>query len=548
MPPIPTSTPTRWPYGSSPAAPPASPRPPCCATGTWCPTCSRPSSSCAPARTRRRSSASRPTTSPAWRPCCRRPAGRRIVYLPQFDPDDWRLATEEAVTTPWWSPRCWEDCSTRWSGAAPRPSLRHLSYGGGRMPVAVVEQAMDQLPHVGFVNAYGLTEASSTASRCWARRPSDRGSDDDPPSVSGSARSVCRCRRSSSRSVTPWVGPSARHDRRNPRSGRADRRRVSGPQRPHPRRLVPHQRLRVPRRRPFFVEGRLDDVIVRGGERVARRGRGRAAPAPCGGRGGRDRDPGRRVGRWPPPPSCSSPGRPPRRPSCRHGCGNGCDPRGLGRWTCVLALVQRDRQAPAAGVEGRARSPGNLGVDGDLTAGAAGPTPPGLSRRQVKHRGQGPHARQPGVGIATLGVRSRRAGRPPFRTPRTGPGSHWVHGVAVPGHAQRDRMRRRAARRGAARPAPWRPPDRRRRRGSRRLWWSPARRRRRSSAHPTGMSLRLRQNPHVAERVEPAVVAGSSRQAVRNRSMISSRRAPRWSKGRAAPRTLPPTTRCRRPR
>jgi fatty-acyl-CoA synthase len=42
------------------------------------------------------------------------------------------------------------------------PTLRHLSYGGGRMPMALVERALEQLPHVGLVNAYGLTETSST--------------------------------------------------------------------------------------------------------------------------------------------------------------------------------------------------------------------------------------------------------------------------------------------------------------------------------------------------------------------------------------------------
>jgi fatty-acyl-CoA synthase len=42
------------------------------------------------------------------------------------------------------------------------PYLRALSYGGGRMPLAVVERAMRLLPAVDFVNAYGLTETSST--------------------------------------------------------------------------------------------------------------------------------------------------------------------------------------------------------------------------------------------------------------------------------------------------------------------------------------------------------------------------------------------------
>src|SRR5206468_10428670 len=33
---------------------------------------------------------------------------------------------------------------------------------GGRMPVPVIERALERLPECGFVNAYGLTETSST--------------------------------------------------------------------------------------------------------------------------------------------------------------------------------------------------------------------------------------------------------------------------------------------------------------------------------------------------------------------------------------------------
>jgi acyl-CoA synthetase (AMP-forming)/AMP-acid ligase II len=41
-------------------------------------------------------------------------------------------------------------------------SLRTLSYGGAAMPRRVIEKALVEWPHVGFVNAYGLTETSST--------------------------------------------------------------------------------------------------------------------------------------------------------------------------------------------------------------------------------------------------------------------------------------------------------------------------------------------------------------------------------------------------
>jgi acyl-CoA synthetase (AMP-forming)/AMP-acid ligase II len=41
-------------------------------------------------------------------------------------------------------------------------ALRYISYGGGRMPVELIERALTLLPDTGFTNAYGLTETSST--------------------------------------------------------------------------------------------------------------------------------------------------------------------------------------------------------------------------------------------------------------------------------------------------------------------------------------------------------------------------------------------------
>jgi long-chain acyl-CoA synthetase len=42
------------------------------------------------------------------------------------------------------------------------PTLRSISYGGARMAAPVLERALELFPDVGFVNAYGLTETSST--------------------------------------------------------------------------------------------------------------------------------------------------------------------------------------------------------------------------------------------------------------------------------------------------------------------------------------------------------------------------------------------------
>ncbi len=52
------------------------------------------------------------------------------------------------------------------SGAesADLPHLRALSYGGGKMPQSVIERAMKLFPDTDFANAYGLTETSSTIS------------------------------------------------------------------------------------------------------------------------------------------------------------------------------------------------------------------------------------------------------------------------------------------------------------------------------------------------------------------------------------------------
>ncbi len=42
------------------------------------------------------------------------------------------------------------------------PLLRTISYGGARMPLTVLERALRLFPETGFVNAYGLTETSSS--------------------------------------------------------------------------------------------------------------------------------------------------------------------------------------------------------------------------------------------------------------------------------------------------------------------------------------------------------------------------------------------------
>jgi acyl-CoA synthetase (AMP-forming)/AMP-acid ligase II len=108
--------------------------------------------------------------------------GRRIVYLPAFDAAAWvRTATDERITHAMVVPtmlgrilQAVED-----AGAEP-PALRHLSYGGGRMPLELVERTLRDLPHVDLVNAYGLTETSSTIAMLTPDDHREAFASDDP--------------------------------------------------------------------------------------------------------------------------------------------------------------------------------------------------------------------------------------------------------------------------------------------------------------------------------------------------------------------------------
>ncbi|MCA2241282.1 AMP-binding protein [Mycobacterium sp. WUMAC-067] len=93
-------------------------------------------------------------------------AGRKMVYLPNFDAQEWvRLINAEHVTTATVVPTMLDRIITVLDNdGAPieLPSLRNLAYGGSKVGLPLVRRALELLPGVGFVNAYGLTETSST--------------------------------------------------------------------------------------------------------------------------------------------------------------------------------------------------------------------------------------------------------------------------------------------------------------------------------------------------------------------------------------------------
>ncbi|WP_163506527.1 class I adenylate-forming enzyme family protein [Fodinicola acaciae] len=90
-------------------------------------------------------------------------SGRRLVFLDPFTPAGWLDAVRgervtHAMVVPTMLARIMADDTVD----RKVPSLRTLAYGGASMPPRVIEQAMREWPDVGFVNAYGLTETSST--------------------------------------------------------------------------------------------------------------------------------------------------------------------------------------------------------------------------------------------------------------------------------------------------------------------------------------------------------------------------------------------------
>jgi acyl-CoA synthetase (AMP-forming)/AMP-acid ligase II len=91
-------------------------------------------------------------------------AGRKMVYLGQFEPNEWvRLVRDEGVTTATVVPTMLDRIvSVLETEAVELPTLRNLAYGGSKVALPLVRKALGLLPAVGFVNAYGLTETSST--------------------------------------------------------------------------------------------------------------------------------------------------------------------------------------------------------------------------------------------------------------------------------------------------------------------------------------------------------------------------------------------------
>jgi fatty-acyl-CoA synthase len=151
------------------------------------------------------------------------------------------------------------------------PSLRSLAYGGGPMPRPVVERALALLPAVDLVNAYGLTETSSTITVLGP---------DDHRAAFASEDPVVRARLGSVGRALPSVEVSVRDDeghelgpgqvgeiwvRGEQVSGEYEGGRLGLDDGWFRTRDAGH----LDGEGFLFVHGRMDDVIVRGGENLS---------------------------------------------------------------------------------------------------------------------------------------------------------------------------------------------------------------------------------------------------------------------------------------
>jgi acyl-CoA synthetase (AMP-forming)/AMP-acid ligase II len=202
--------------------------------------------------------------------------GRRLLYLPNFTAAEWlRIVRDETVTfamvVPTMLARIVEEMTATGSSAS---SLRTLAYGGAPITPSILERAMDLLPHVDFVNAYGLTETSSTIAVLGPDDHRAAGESSDQrvrarlrsvgrfiPGIEGRIRGEDGCDLPADVTGQLWVrGPQVSGEYSGDGSGTGLD--VDGW-------FHTNDRASLDDDGYLYLQGRSDDVIIRGGENVA---------------------------------------------------------------------------------------------------------------------------------------------------------------------------------------------------------------------------------------------------------------------------------------
>ncbi len=201
---------------------------------------------------------------------------RRMVQLPNFEAAEWlkqvrRYNVTNAFLVPTMLGRIVEYLDKTGS-PADTPSLRAIAYGGGKMPLTTIARAMELFPDANFTNAYGLTETSSTVALL--------GPDDHRAAMASDDNDIRR-RLTSVGKPLPTIELEIRNDDgvvlAPGQSGHVYIRggQVSGEYEGHGS-LLDDAGWFSTRDRGWqdmdgylFLEGRADDVIVRGGENIS---------------------------------------------------------------------------------------------------------------------------------------------------------------------------------------------------------------------------------------------------------------------------------------
>jgi acyl-CoA synthetase (AMP-forming)/AMP-acid ligase II len=200
-------------------------------------------------------------------------AGRRSVTLELFTPGDWlRTVREQVVTNAMVVPTMLARIMEARDLDRSVPSLRALAYGGAKMPARVIETALREWPRVDFVNAYGLTETSSTISVLGPAEHRAAATSDDTEvraRLGSAGRPVpgieIEIRDETGGSVAPgetgqiWVRGEQVSGEYAGHGPAVDERGFF-----HTRDLG-----RLDTAGYLFVEGRMDDTIIRGAENIA---------------------------------------------------------------------------------------------------------------------------------------------------------------------------------------------------------------------------------------------------------------------------------------
>jgi len=200
-------------------------------------------------------------------------AGRRLVYLQSFSAQEWltRVA-EEKVTHAMVVPTMLARIVEALDGAVVATStLRTLSYGGAKISERIIRLALHAFPTTGFVNAYGLTETASTIAVLGPDDHREALRSDDP---------MIQRRLSSVGQVLPMIEIEIRDDHeRVVEAGTSGLIYLRGEQVSGEyagANLLDDDGWFCTRDQGFidsggylFIEGRVDDTIIRGGENIA---------------------------------------------------------------------------------------------------------------------------------------------------------------------------------------------------------------------------------------------------------------------------------------